>query len=982
MTVSGKAGTRLLAICILLCFADTVRASTFVIPTDDEMVIRARAIVRGRVLALESGLDDKQDGIYTYITLKVQEVLKGQITQRKIVLKEPGGQYGTRGSVVFGTPEFAIGENVIVYLDTWRDGSLRVHQMLLGKFAVVTDPASGKLFAVRNVAETGVQVLDQSSKGSITNRMELSAYTEMVGQRLVANRAAARQFDRDAYSGVPILDQPAGYARSTQKGDLEPQYHIWNPPTRWFEADNGQSVVFKVNTDNAPPQVENDVVAATNAWSSVQGCSLRVVDGGTTHGCGLFGLDGENTISFDNCDGYFSGTGTCSAGILAVTSIANYDRFQTTVVNGVTFYKALESNLTFNPFASCYFNDHIQLQEIMTHEMGHGLGLLHSWDVTFPGTPTASDQAATMYWVAHFDGRGASLRQDDIGGITFIYPSQGGGPGPLTIVSTSPLGTATVGTAFSRQLIASGGAMPYSWSIVSGSLPDGLVMSSNGLIGGTPTAAGTSNFTVKVTDAQSASVQKDLQIIVITPATGYDSHFVSQDVPATLQPGQSFVVTIRWMNTGAVPWSGSSGFAIFSQNPANNVTWGGNQVPWVGGDVAPGAEMDLVFIAYAPSRSGTYDFQWQLYQQTVGFFGEASTNVSIIVGSGGPPPNPPPAITGPSTLAAVTGTTLNATFTATGGTSPYSWQIASGALPSGVALNPNTGAIAGTPTVAGTYTVTVQVTDAASKTAQKSLTITVAAPPVTITTGLMPVATKGTTFSQQLTAMGGKPPYGWSVTSGALPGGVSLASTTGIISGAPSAIGDFGFTVTVTDADTHTASKLLTITVAPQPLAMGSVPALSGLMGSSLSYQLNATGGIPAYIWSVTSGAFPAGLSLNPASGLISGVPAVAGLFTFTVAVRDQGSGSAAANVQINLVDPATIPAITRVKYKNGRKLIVTGERLNLAAVLFVDGNQMPGVPEDGSFVVKPILLVHGNHEIKIVNPGGVASQPFTLTVE
>ncbi len=982
MPISGKAGTRLLAICILLCFAASVRASTFVIPTDDEMVIRARAIVRGKVLAIESGLDEKQDSIYTYITFKVQEVLKGQITQRKIVLKEPGGQYGTRGTVVFGTPEFSTGEDVILYLDTWRDGSLRVHQMLLGKFAVVRDPNSGKLFAIRNVAETGVQVLDQSSRGAITNRMELSAYTEMVRQRLGANRAAARQFDREAYRGIPVLDQPAGYARSAQKGDLEPQYHLWNPPTRWFEADNGQSVVFKVNTDTAPPQVENDVVAATNAWSSVQGCSLRVTDGGTTTGCGLFGLDGENTISFNNCDGYFSGTGPCSSGILAITSIANYDSSQTRVVNGVSFYKAIEANLTFNPFASCYFSDHVKLQEIITHEMGHALGLHHSWDSSFPGTPSPSDQAATMYWVAHFDGRGASLRQDDINGITFIYPSQGGGPGPLTIVSTSPLGTATVGSAFTRQLIASGGTLPYSWSLFSGSLPDGLTMASNGLIGGTPTAAGTSNFTVKVTDAQGASVQKDLQIIVITPATGYDSHFVSQDVQTTLQPSQGFYITLRWMNTGSMPWDGSGGFAIISQNPANNVTWGGNQVAWISSPVAPGEQMELLFIAYAPSRSGTYDFQWQLYQQGVGFFGEMSTNVSIVVGDGGPPPSQPPVINGPSTLAAVTGTPLSATFTATGGTPPYSWQLASGALPSGVILNPSTGAITGTPAASGTYTVTVQVTDSASKTAQKSLTITVAAPPVTITTGIIPTAIRGAAFSQLVTAMGGKPPYTWAVTSGALPGGLSLASATGFISGTPSAIGDFGFTVTATDADSHTASKLLTITVAPQPLAMGNVPALNGLMGSSLSYQLTATGGIPAYIWSVTSGAFPAGLTLNSTTGLISGVPAVAGLFTFTVAVRDQGLGSAAANVQINLVDPATIPAITRVKYKGGKKLIVEGQRLNPAAILLVDGSQVSAAPTDGAFMVKPIVLVRGTHEIKIVNPGGLASQPFLLAVE
>src|ERR1041384_7730933 len=136
-------------------------------------------------------------------------------------------------------------------------------------------------------------------------------------------------------------------------------------------------------------------------------------------------------------------------------------------------------------------NLHAKLQEIMTHEMGHGLGLLHSWDATFPPPPSAAEQIATMYWVAHFDGRAASLRQDDIDGVTFIYPSQGGGPGPLTIVTRSPLGTVIVESACARQLIASGGTLPYKWSVVSGSLPGVLSMSVNGLIGGTPTAAGT-----------------------------------------------------------------------------------------------------------------------------------------------------------------------------------------------------------------------------------------------------------------------------------------------------------------------------------------------------------------------------------------------------------------------------------------------------------------------------------------------------------
>src|SRR4030095_7265579 len=165
----------------------------------------------------------------------------------------------------------------------------------------------------------------------------------------------------------------------------------------------------------------------------------------------------------------------------------NYDRNQSKVVNGVTFYRALEANLTFNPAVACSFSDPCQLQEILTHEMGHGLGLHHSWDSSFGGTPSASDQEATMYWVAHFDGRCASLRQGDIKRINASYPATGGGPGPLTIVSTSPLGVGTVGSQFSRQLLAGGGNTPYAWSLASGSLPGGLALSAGGLIAGTPT---------------------------------------------------------------------------------------------------------------------------------------------------------------------------------------------------------------------------------------------------------------------------------------------------------------------------------------------------------------------------------------------------------------------------------------------------------------------------------------------------------------
>src|SRR5713226_6244314 len=173
----------LVLLTLLLGCAQSVLATTVIIPSDDDMIIGARAIVRGKVLSIGSSFDEQQNRIFTYTTLRVQEVIKGQISERKIVIKEEGGQVGMRGSRIFGTPEFTPNENVLLYLDTWADGSLRVHQLFLGKFSIVEDPNTGKLTVVRAAADAEVVVvnsLPQSDQAKSTEKMEVSAYTEMV----------------------------------------------------------------------------------------------------------------------------------------------------------------------------------------------------------------------------------------------------------------------------------------------------------------------------------------------------------------------------------------------------------------------------------------------------------------------------------------------------------------------------------------------------------------------------------------------------------------------------------------------------------------------------------------------------------------------------------------------------------------------------------------------------------------------------------
>ncbi len=499
--------TSLSLVCVLAA-AGVVTATSIVIPSDDELIIGARAIVRGNVTAVASGYDDAHKSIFTYITLRVQEVFKGNITTSEIVIKEPGGVTGTRGSMIFGTPEFKIGEDVLLYLDTWADGSLRVHQWFLGKFTVNTNRANGKLTLARDAISGNITVIGRSQSGPITDRADISSYSEMLRTRITATRAAAAQHESRFFAGAELLTRPAEMAAESKQPVQNFTLINGSYPPRWFEPDTGQPVVFKINPSGAPNStIINDMLAAMNAWSSVSGSSLRVTNGGSTSTCGLLVTDGENTISFNNCDSYspFSPSGGGCSGILAAAGIISYSLVQSRVVNGITFYRALEGNMSFNPYASCYFGNSCNVQEVATHEMGHALGLGHSLDST-----------ATMYAYAHFDGRCGGLRNDDADAIRFIYP--GSAATPLSIGTTS-LPSAQAGAFYSQSLVAAGGVPSYTWTLASGALPPGLSLNSSGTISGYASGSGTYAVTVRVTDTASQTAQKSLSIFVIASAS-------------------------------------------------------------------------------------------------------------------------------------------------------------------------------------------------------------------------------------------------------------------------------------------------------------------------------------------------------------------------------------------------------------------------------------------------------------------------------
>ncbi len=501
----------LLALCLAVSFL-SVHATSVIVPSDDEMIIGARAIVRGTVTSINSGYDNQHNAVFTYINLRVYDVLKGQLASNDIIIKQAGGVAGDRGAMLFGAPEFTVGENVLLFLDTWSDGSLRVYNWFLGKFSIGAQRVSGKQMVRRQAAGRNVDVIGRSPAGPATDQMDLTAYLQMVRSRVLTNRQKSLDHESRFFRNVRMRAVPNEVLNLSSQPTIQNFTFINSTrPPRWFEPDSGQSVVFKINTSGAPnSQIVNDVNAAMSAWSTVSNSALRVTNGGSTGGCGLLVADGENTISFNNCDSYspFSPSAgqTCS-GILAAAGIINYSLSQTKVVNGITFYRAFEANMSFNPYASCYFSNSCNVREIATHEMGHTLGLGHS-----------SDPASTMYAYAHFDGRCAGLRSDDENAIRFIYP--GTAPSAPLIIATSTMLGARVGAFFSQTLVAAGGVTPYNWRLVGGALPPGLNLTSGGTISGTPLAGGTFNFTVQLTDAAFHSVQRALSISVaggVTP---------------------------------------------------------------------------------------------------------------------------------------------------------------------------------------------------------------------------------------------------------------------------------------------------------------------------------------------------------------------------------------------------------------------------------------------------------------------------------
>ena len=323
------------------------------------------------------------------------------------------------------------------------------------------------------------------------------------------------------------------------------------------------------------------------------------------------------------------------------------------------------------------------------------------------------------------------------------------------------------------------------------------------------------------------------------------------------------------------------------------------------------------------------------------------------------------------------------------GTPPYAWSLTSGALPDGITLDSSGGSLSGTPTAVGSFGFTLRVVDSVRAFAERQFQITTAAGLIITTAPVLAPATVGLQYGQSLDAAGGRPPYVWSISSGGLPAGVTLNTATGALGGVPSAAGAFQFTVDVSDSLARKASKQFSLPVAAA-LGISSAPALPGaIAGVAYSQVLAATGGTPPYLWSITAGGLPAGLSFDAGTATISGVPTLGGSFTFTAQVSDNNSVTAtkqftlAVTSNLTITTTSPLPDAT-VGAPYARSLSATG---GVAPYVWTvkSGSLPPGLALDpASNAIAGTPVANGNFAftLQVVDTsGGSATRDYALAV-
>jgi hypothetical protein len=334
------------------------------------------------------------------------------------------------------------------------------------------------------------------------------------------------------------------------------------------------------------------------------------------------------------------------------------------------------------------------------------------------------------------------------------------------------------------------------WSLGSGTLPEGLALSPEGVLSGTPSTVGTQSCVLQITDSQGRTASKAFDISVTTAP----SVVTASPLNAALT-GVPLELTLQ-AEGGTAPY-------------AWTVT---------AGSLPAGLALSVAgVLSGTPAAPGIFTFTAQA-ADSHGFIASKSFQIRMVELS----------ISTSSLPAAVKGIAYSHTLAGAGGALPYAWTLSGGALPPGVQLGA-TGVITGVPTASGLFTATVQLVDGEGFIVTRNLDLTVHATyqkPI-VNTPVFEVATVGVPVAYTVTGLN----YPKTFTITGLPAGVT-ARATGLISGRPSVSGVF--LVKIKAANPAGFSTAVTVPLVVKALPNGLVGTFTGI----ITRDTTANGGL------------------------------------------------------------------------------------------------------------------------------------------
>ncbi|MAF93370.1 hypothetical protein CMO85_01745, partial [Candidatus Woesearchaeota archaeon] len=580
-------------------------------------------------------------------------------------------------------------------------------------------------------------------------------------------------------------------------------------------------------------------------------------------------------LSLDSSTGAISGTPTAVTSSATYTITASNTGGSTTADVTIEVNDIAPSSLTYSP-NSFTLTKGTAMTTVTPSSTG---GAITGWSVSpslpaglsldtstgaISGTPTAVASSATYTVTA--SNTGGSTTADVTIVVNDIAPAS---------LSYSPNSfTLTKGTAMTTVTPTSSGGTITTWS-VSPSLPSGLSLdSSTGAISGTPSVVSTSTSYTITGSNTGGSTTATVSITVndIAPSSlsySPSSLTLTKDTAmTTVTPTSSGGTVTTWSVSPSLP----AGLALDSSTGAISGT--------------PTAITSSASYTITASNTG----------------GSTTASVTIIVNDAAPSN----IAYSPSSLTLTKGTTMTTVTPTSSGGAVTSWSV-SPSLPSGLSLDSSTGAISGTPTAitsSATYTVTASNTGGSS-TVDVTIVVNDVAPASLSYSPNSFTLTKGTAMTTVTPSVSGGPVTGWSV-SPSLPAGLSLDTSTGAISGTPTAItSSASYTITASNTGgSTTASVTITVNdIAPSSITY-SPSSLSLVKNTAMTTVTPTSSGGAVTSWSV-SPSLPSGLSIDSSTGAISGTPtATSSSATYTVTASNSG-GSATATVTILVNDEA-----------------------------------------------------------------------------